>query len=470
MLRFDNLTGDGSLDWIAAAAPAILSAEWNGAPHTLALAAGAVRDAYLDGASRLAHGYFEKRGAKLWFRVVLEDVSRHKTTAEAAAGGDPLTAMNIIARRIEPAANPFSTANPEAVDAWAHRNFERAVSLDPDFSGAWLAWVEVLAAEGQSQRAMDVGAQALMRPSLRSPLDRARIQLALAGLRNDRGGRIAALEDLSRLVPFDPGALRSLAEANFVARRFAEAERVYRDLIRIEPADAVALNSLGYVLALEGQPEQARAVFEAYGKRSGQAVNALDSLGEAMFLNGKFQEAEKAFLSSYQQAPSFLEGAALWKASHARWLGGDLRAADTLIERYTEARLKARDPLAVWRRAVWLYETGRSGQASALLVPPASNAVEPPVAELMQQQLAVWKDPYAAAGPPDAGKLKQLYERADPVNDGLARTLYAQALFDAGQKEEARKLVSLWPLPPRGNSPLDSLIYPRFLDLKKKLP
>jgi Flp pilus assembly protein TadD len=476
VLRFDNLTGDQSLDWIATAAPAILSAEWNGASRKLALLAGTVRDGYLEGATRLTHGYFEKRGGKLQFHIVMEDASLHKTTADTTAEGDPLTAMNSLARRIEPAANSFSTTNAEAIEAWGHGNFERAVSIDPDFSGAWLAWVETLVASGDSQRAVDVGSKALMRSSLRSPVDRARIELSVAGIRHDQSASIMALEKLAQLAPFDSGALRRLAEANFAARRFQEAERTYRDLIRIEPANAASLNALGYVLALAGEPEKARTEFEEYGKRSGQAVNALDSIGEGMFLNGKFQEAEKAFLGSYQKDPTFFDGAALWKAAHARWLGGDLRGAEALIEQYTEARTKAHDPLTAWRRAVWLYETGRREQAVGLLSQPNSQAPDAaPVVAMMQQQLAVWRDPRTALGAASVEQLKQLYERTEPVNDGLVRTLYAAALLgsgsneDAGRKDDARKLLAVWPLPPRMSSPLESLVYPQFLDLRKKL-
>ncbi|MBV8844973.1 MAG: hypothetical protein JO307_19370 [Bryobacterales bacterium] len=467
MLRFDNLSGDASLDWIANVAPAILSAEWNGVARTLALAAGDLRDGYLKGATRFAHGYFEKRGGKLEFRVLIEDTTRHKNTAEQMATGDPLGAMNTIARQIEPGANAFSTNNLEAVDAWGHANFERAVTLDPDFSAAWLTWVETLAASGNSEKAIEVGARALNQSGLRSPTDRERIKLLIAGLKHDENGRAAALQELSRAIPFDAAVLRGLADAELVGRRFGEAERAYQDLIRLDPADPAPINTLGYVQALSGQPDHARLSFEEYGKRPGQAINALDSLGEAMFLNGKFAEAEKAFLQGYQKCPTFLEGADLWKAAHARWLGGDLSRAEQLAGRYFEARTRAGDPLVIWRRANWLYETGRQAQAVTLAM-QASTSAPAPVAALLNQQLAIWKDPAAPLHSQSLQKWKQLYERANPVADGLERTFYASALSEAGEKDEARKLVTLWPLPQLGNSPLESLIYPAFLELKKQ--
>jgi hypothetical protein len=138
------------------------------------------------------------------------------------------------------------------------------------------------------------------------------------------------------------------------------------------------------------------------------------------------------------------------------------------MAQYVSARRHARDPLAAWRQANWLYETGRKEEARALLDVPKTGPGREPSSQLIERQLAVWKDPDAAV-PRDLDVLKQLYERSDPVHDQLARTLYAAALAGAGRKEEARKLVALWPLPEPGNTPLDSLVYPRFVDLRNEL-
>jgi Flp pilus assembly protein TadD len=335
------------------------------------------------------------------------------------------------------------------------------VNLDPDFGVAWLAWAESAAAQGNARGALEIASRALMQPGLRSQVNRAQIELLAAGIRGDNQGRIAALQKVTDLVPGDLDALRTLAGAQFQARLFAPAAKTYGQLAQADPADPSTFNMLGYAQACAGEADEARKSLEEYGRRSGENINALDSLGEAMFLNGRFRDAEKAFLDGYRKAPAFLQNAELWKAAHARWLNGDLPGADQLMAQYVSARRGARDPLAAWRQANWLYETGRKEEARALL------SREPP-SQLIERQLAVWKDPDAAV-PKDLDALKQLYERSDPVHDQLARTLYAAALVGAGRKEEARKLVALWPLPEPGNSPLDSLAYPRFLDLRNAL-
>ncbi|HLH42938.1 MAG TPA: tetratricopeptide repeat protein [Bryobacteraceae bacterium] len=392
---------------------------------------------------------------------MIENAALHKIIREKTADGGVLYAMTAIAPQIRPGAVPFSTANPDAVEAWGHANFERAVNLDPDFSAAWLSWAQSLAAAGNGRDALDVAQRALARGGLRSKIDRSQIELLAANLRQDSAARLDALAGLTRVFPRDPSALRNLAQAQFAARRFSEAAQTYQALIPLDASGPLDFNLLGYAQACMGNLDGAKSSFEQYGKRSGQAINALDSLGEALFMNGRFQEAEKKFLEAYQKDPRFLDGLDLWKAAHARWLAGDLAPADQLAAQYTNAQARKPGPLAIWLQATWLYETGRKGQAAALLAKEASN-------QFFAQQIAVWRNPSAAA-PRDLESLRQLYERADPVNDGLQRTLYASALLESGRKDEARNLVQLWPLPPRGNSPLDSLIFPEFLELRDRL-
>ena len=457
MLRFDNLTGDPSLDWIATAAQNVLLQDFTGVRRLFPVPAGAAEDAYLEQATRFIHGYFDLRGGQPHFEVQVEDASRHKMIQSASAAGEPFAALGRLAKTLVPDARMFSTSNPEAAAAWAHGDDSRAVSLDPGFGQAWQAWAESKAAAGDVSGALETCAAARAVPDRRFPIERARIELLSATLAHDQAKAVAALERLSSLAPDDPTVWGSLAQSDMNARRFPEAARAYTELLRTDPGNATAANLLGYAQAFTGNLDAARKAFDQYGRDPGQAVNALDSLGEAYFINGKFSEAEQAFLQAYAKDPNFLQGAPLWKAAHARWLQGDFPAADKMVERYLEARVKARDPLALWRRANWLYETGHQSQAVTLLMRAPSD--------LAQRQLAVWENPDAAL-PQD---LERLYESSPPASDGLPRTFYAAALLKAGRRDEARRLIARWPLPETGESLFQSLMYPRFLELKKTL-
>ena len=397
-------------------------------------------------------------------QYALEDVERHRMVATGAIDGTTLFAVSALARALDAdGARPFSTPNPDAAVAWGKGEFERAVALDPDFGTAWASWIAQAAQAGKPDLAEELAGRALARASLRTPLDKAQIQVDYATLRKDEAARAAALTDLARLAPHDAGPLLALAVIEQQARKYSSAEELYRRVLAIDPDNAGALNSLGYAQGERGDLEAAKKTFETYGQNPNQATNALDSLGEVYFMNGRFAEAEKYFAQVSARDPNFLKGVPLMKSAYAHWLGGDLTGADALMQKYLDFLLKHNDPLVVWREAGWRYSTGRSEQALAMLAqaPPNQTAN-------MERQQAVWLG--KARIPDDLDQLRTAYRNTNPAADGLPRTLYAAALVKAGKEDEARALLRLWPLPETASdSYLQSLMYPRFLELRKRL-
>jgi tetratricopeptide (TPR) repeat protein len=458
ILPFENLTGDTSLDWVGPAVQTIVSAELAGNPKIVAARAGSVDEGYLTDADRLVHGFFVKGGAGLRIEVQVEDATRHKMVAREAETGEVLPAMNAIAKRLDPSAQAFSTSNGDALAAWGRHDYERAVGIDPDFGAAWLSWTEAQAQRGDQAAAIGVAERALARPGLRSGEDRARIKLLLATLRKDPVAREKAVGELVELRPLDASLLSMAAETEMNLRRFPEAVLYFKGILRAEPADSGVLNLLGYAQAYGGDLDAAKKTLEQYGSDLAQKTNSLDSLGEVHFMHGRFAEAEKYFVEAFQSDAAFADGAELKKAAFARWLGGDLKGADELMGRYLDGRRKAHDPLANWRAAVWDYITGRRDQALSKL-----SEVSP---QLAQRQRAVWSGTVSA----DLGALKEAYARTAPSGDGEARAFYAAALIAAGQKDEARKLLQLWPLPEEPGDPtVTSLVFPKFIEARHAL-
>ena len=464
ILPFSNLTGDAALDWVANAGPAILSQELAGGAHVLPLRASSVGIAALENATQLLHCTFTRRSGSLQIQYALEDAERHRMIAAGSVGGTALFAVSALARTLyADGARPFSTPNPDAAAAWGRGEFEQAVALDPDFGTAWASWIAQTAQAGKPDLAAELAGQALARASLRTPLDKAQIQLSYATLRKDEAARAAALAELVRLVPHDTGPLLGLAAIEQQARRYPAAAELYRRALAIAPGNADALNSLGYAEGESGDLEAATKTFEAYGQLPNQANNALDSLGEVYFMNGHFAEAGKYFAQVSARDPNFLKGAPLMKAAYAHWLGGDLAGADGLMQKYLAFLSKQNDPLAVWREAVWFYATGRREQAMATLA-----KAPPDQAANMERQRAVWRG--EAHIPDDLNQLRIVYQNTNPAADGLPRTLYAAALVQTGKADEARGLLKMWPLPESASdSLLQSLMYPRFLELRKAL-
>jgi len=464
VLPFANLTGDAALDWVANAGPVILSQELAGGARLLPLRASSVGTAALEKATRLLHCTFTRRSGSLQIQYALEDAERHRMIATGTVNGPTLFAVSALARALDAdGALPFSTANPDAAEAWGRGDFERAVALDPDFGTAWVSWIGQAARSGKADEAAALAERALARASLRTPLDKAQIQLTYATLRKDEGARAAALTELAKLAPQDTGPLLGLAAIEQQARKYAAAEALYRRVLAIDPTNGDALNSLGYAEGESGDLEAAAKTFQAYGKLPNQADNALDSLGEVNFMNGRFAEAEKLFAQVSARDPNFLKGAPLMKAAYAHWLGGDLAGADALMQKYLAFLAKQNDPLAAWREAGWFYATGRREQAMAALA-----TAPPDQAATVERQRAVWRG--EAHVPDDLNQLRTVYQNTNPATDGLARTLYAEALVKAGKTDEARALLKLWPLPESASDNLlQSLMYPRFLELRKEL-
>jgi tetratricopeptide (TPR) repeat protein len=466
ILPFENQSGDPRLDWIAKVASNILASELTGTPHTLAELAARPGDAYAFGATRMVHAHFDGAGS---FHISVEDLATHKMLIAEQVQAPLLEASARIAKELDPEARPFSTSNQASLEAWALGNFEKAVTLDPGFSAAWVNWGQSLAPVNKTQ-ALEVANRALAaNPPLRSALDVAQLQALATDLRGDTSGHVAALESLAHLVPLDARLWRALAERSMLARNFKKAVEAYREVLKLAPQDAAVRNLLGYAQGYAGDLDGARQSFAEYGTAPNQAVNALDSLGEVSFLNGKFAEAEKAFLDASKKDPGFLGGADAAKAAYARWLAGNHDGADQLMREYLIAQVKLKDPNTAWREAVWLYSTGRSPQAEGSLQKAlASDEIPPTARPLAEKQIQIWKNP--PRFPTDPAQLKAIYDHTPPSQDALIRVYYASALLASGNKDEARNLAAQWPIPESAGDPvLQSFLYPKFLELRSAL-
>jgi len=87
-------------------------------------------------------------------------------------------------------------------------------------------------------------------------------------------------------------------------------------------------------------------------------------LGDIHFMSGKLPEAEKFYLEAFQKDPNFLNQGDLLKAAITRLFAGDRAAADQAANRYFEARAESKDPILEYRRAQWLWLTGRRKEAA----------------------------------------------------------------------------------------------------------
>jgi Flp pilus assembly protein TadD len=419
-LRFENLSGDPTLEWAARAASEVLSQSLDRALDGAVLSTGALNraasgfaaspadvpgasgersKAELAGANRLISGYFERVGGKLRFSASEEDLSTHKTVRLLSAEGpQPLAAIRQLASEFSPSARPALTQNPEVLRLYASAleeptdravsDLQQAVRLDPSCASAWVSLIDALVLRGDRSAALDAVAAAL--GNKLDPAHKASVELQKAVLENDRPARLAALKALSDANPADLSLLRTLAESEVAAGDFAKAAAHWKRLREVLPEDRNAWNQFGYALAWSGDFTGALQAMKEYGARWPSDPNPLDSAGDVDYMYGKFADAAANYLKANEKNPQFLAGGELYKAAWAQFRAGDKVKAETSFEQFRSARQKTDPSGLTLFGADWLYRTGREKQAMDLLRKAADASPTPAAAAPLRSQLIIW--------------------------------------------------------------------------------
>ena len=247
ILRFEDLTGDRSSDWMGRAFSEIISSELAAAPGVYAISSTQMHSlerqtgarpisapgissertlALLSGANELGYGDFYIRGGKLRAALTLRDPATGQTVrvlhAESAAG-DISGVASSLAHQISTAAGKYGSANASAIEAYI-RGMEqgdagtsgefaaRAIAADPNFGPAYRMLASAKAREQDREGALAVLGEAAKRGNAIPPAERARIALEAAGLENNMAARLHALAALVKEDPGDLETLRGLAE------------------------------------------------------------------------------------------------------------------------------------------------------------------------------------------------------------------------------------------------------------------
>lgn len=429
VLRFENLSSNVSDDWMGRAFSEVISGELAGAPGLYAIPSGRMHNfdrilgarpiaapgisserslAVVSGANRIGYGDFSVRNGRLQARLTIEDPQAGKIAAvlyASAPAGDVLQAATALARQISPRLTPYGTRNEQALRGYVTAldgqnpasiagDLALAVTADPDFLPPYL-----LLAQWKLQRQDRAGAlatiqQALSRPSpAPESVDRVRLELESANLRNDPAARLGALQTLVRIDPGDPASWQSLAATSMDRRLYREAAAAYRKAIDLVPSDVNLWNQLGYAFAYAGDLQGAVSALRRYQEMRPAEANPLDSLGDVNLIAGRLREAEEFYLQADRKDRNFLNGTDLWKAAVVRLMTGDVADADALAKQYADARAAAHDPLVEYRGAEWLWISGRRRPAWQRLMGVARGAENGSQRELASRayaELAIW--------------------------------------------------------------------------------
>jgi tetratricopeptide (TPR) repeat protein len=518
VVRFENLSGDPSLEWVCRASSEFLSRSLAGAmdgpvigtaalnrlsgtlgprPAMVPGISGERSAALAAGATRVITGYIEREGGNLRIAATEEDVGTGKSPLVLTAiDSMPIKALNRLAHEFSPAARPYLTSNPDALRFFitglegpreeAPKMAERAIQADPNYGPAWLLMVKVYAAEGNRAAAEDAIDRA--RRQKIDPLDLAELDLDRAALRNDRKGRIEALRRISALSPGDNLLFRSLAETEAAAGEFREASADWKKLSAMHPTDPDAWNQMAYTLAWSGDYAGALEAANEYVRLRPGEANPSDSKGDIQYMYRRFSEAAGSYLEAYAKNREFQNGGALYKAAWAKFEAGDKKGADASFEQFRAPREKAGSADVRLFQADWLYRTGRRREAVDLLRKgqPGPNAAALLVIwDLLARDRATAAKDAAAVGPSttplefsarfaalpsaSAAEWEARAERmiTGPASAGLRQIATGYALLLDGKKEAA---LPVWRKIAESGPATDFFVYAIYGRLKGEQP
>lgn len=524
--------------WPSLVLPVAIARQFANQDGIVVRGADSVASALHSGATHLVHARLTGRAGGTELVIDIETVAgRRIARAGAAKAGEgswlgaAVEAARLIKAGTAPQALPLAPPGVTGEAAMKRLGLALSTAVDaedalvevarsyPDCGWCWEASVERLIKTGNRDAVL-----ALLRESRAArgvdEISRTRLDLAEAGVARDAALRSSALSKLAGLTPSSVEVFSELAADATRAKRFGEAAQAWKRVLAIDPSSFDAMNQLGYIDAWQGRFDEGLRWLKAYEDADPASANASDSMGEVLMMAGRFEEAERAFVSSFQKSPGFNGGAAMEKSALACWLRGDEAGMGRRLDEFLKHREVLGDSIAGWRRARWLYLTGRTDEARQLLdalrvqgTPPAkafaiaSRALwaaedgDREEAEARLAELASLEYPGAArlvsivasVVKPQSGSgsalyagirhllagndaqaivaLKSALASAGPGEDWLPRELLAAACVRTGDVASAAGLLRAgWPIPASAEGQLtDFLVYPDLLYVRAKV-
>lgn len=388
ILAIDNQTGNPGLNWADAAIreSALLQLGQQSGPgdQTAVFHARDAGDAAARQATHLVYGRLEPvwagRTGKgpvahsgwISYSFSLEDISRHSVVRRVRDSGPIVKASVALAALIAPEAGvqslrPVGVGNDRALEFFSTQKFAECTGADPQAFWCWERWASWTFEAGRKDEALSILVRGREQGTRLPAFGRARLDLAEASIRGDEALRMAALERLLRADSTNPAALSELASALMANRRFPQAETLYRTGLQRNGNQPELWNLLAYAQAWQTHFDEARKSVTEYGRLAPASPNPPDSRGEIEWMAGNLAGAATWFLDSYRRDARFNGGVALEKAALSRYLAGDVRGAEDLVNKYLTDRDQAGDVLAAFHRARWQFLWGDSAGAERLL-------------------------------------------------------------------------------------------------------
>jgi tetratricopeptide (TPR) repeat protein len=378
ILAIDNQTGDPGLNWagdaIRIGAILELGLSAGQGDQALVFSAHDAGEASARRATHLVYGRLEPgtHSSISTYSISIEEFPRHSVVRRVRGSGSLIEAASALARLVAPEAGvqslrPAGVGNDQAFEFFSKQKYAECTGSDPQAFWCWERWATSVFEAGKKDEALTILARGREQATRLPAAQRARLDLVEASIRGDEVMRMAALERLAQADDSNPAALAEWAGALMAHRRFSQAETLYRTALQRNGKQAELWNLLAYAQAWQNRFEEARKSLVEYDRLAPAGPNPPDSRGEIEWMAGNLTDAATWFQDSYRRDSGFNGGVALEKAALSRYLSGDARGMEGLLNKYLSDRDRAGDVLAAFHRARWQFLLGDFAGGEALL-------------------------------------------------------------------------------------------------------
>jgi eukaryotic-like serine/threonine-protein kinase len=500
VIRFDNLTGDDTYDYLSLAIPNLLITSLEQS-HQLRVTtwermgdllrqlgrpdAGEIdRDAgfaacRLDGVDIIVTGSFSQAGGTFVTDVKVLDVASKGLLASARAEGDGpdsvlkhqvddlsseiVRAAGVLSRAADDARRPVADVTTSSLEAYnyylrgvreldrhyyddARRFFEMAVALDSTFAMAH-AYLGMACGSIRDNAQRDRSYAAALRfAGKATERERLQIRARYANVIDHDGEKYEILlRELVEKYPREKAALYLLAGRCRSQGRPDEAVVLCQQALGLDRQYTPAMNELAYCYIDKGDFPRAIEYLQRYADAAPGDANPVDSMAEVYFRMGDLDHAVAAYMKAVELKPDFYPSMSC--AAYVHGVKGDLDQALLWIDRYlasvpTEG---LRDLGACWR-SEYLFRLGRVNEALATLADQMDDGDRVPITGvyLMTAMYRLSRGEFDAAE-----HFLQLWEDAQArvLPEGIERIRAFHATFLAlvrvreGRLEEARRVL-----------------------------
>jgi serine/threonine protein kinase/tetratricopeptide (TPR) repeat protein len=222
----------------------------------------------------------------------------------------------------------------------AIKEFEKAISVDPNFAMAYLQLATVNLRIGDEKATQAAIAKATELIERVAPKEKLYIRGLEATIAGEAEKRIDIFKEITERFSNDKEAFRQLGTAYLADEQIDKALEAFSQTIKIDPDYLEGHNRLAYVYAIKGDFFPAISHALKYASSRPDEPNPHDTVGDIYLLSGQPDKAMAAYQKALEIKPDFLNYYPYWKIASTYRVMGNLEEAENNYRKQLSLRDK----------------------------------------------------------------------------------------------------------------------------------